>query len=183
MGHPSILVVLRQRRVAHPEARADVLRNKFNGTTVYDGVFLRQILHGLNQQPLSIYVARIGSAFPASLSQCGRNCNRKNLGHMIPTDDPENEVRSVYLQGRKSPRLFIYCSIFNGLALRCDDLGLAGSFQLEDVVRNLFAVHLNAGVGSKAIVASRLKELLLYGDSAIQIDPQEYLAVSITNFL
>ena len=65
-GTPSILVVLRQRRVAHPEPRPHVLRDQFDGTTVFDGVVLRQILHGVDQQPLSIDVARIGSAFAAS---------------------------------------------------------------------------------------------------------------------
>ena len=72
---------LRQWRVAHPETGAHVFRDQFNGVSVADGVFLRQILHRFDKQSLPIYVPRIRSAFPALIAQLRRDCNRKNLSH------------------------------------------------------------------------------------------------------
>ncbi len=73
--------LLSQRRITHPEARPHMFGDQFNGSAILDRVGLRQILHGFDQQLLSIHISRIGSTFPALISQLRRDSNRKNFGH------------------------------------------------------------------------------------------------------
>ena len=72
---------LAQRRIAHAESRTDVLRNQFDRRSIGDRVALGQVLHGLNQQALSVNVSRIGSALSAFAAELRRNWNGEDLGH------------------------------------------------------------------------------------------------------
>jgi 4-amino-4-deoxy-L-arabinose transferase-like glycosyltransferase len=99
---------LSQRRVTHAEAGADVLGDQFNRGPVLHRVGLRQILHGLDQQALPVYVARIGVALAALVSQPRRDCNRKNLGH---EHEPNRQVGLVYRLKRDSDHIFLFFRI------------------------------------------------------------------------
>lgn len=58
-----------------------MLGNKFNGGAISHRIGLGQIFHRLDQDSLSIYVTRIGSALAPLPIEVGRNRDSENLGH------------------------------------------------------------------------------------------------------
>jgi len=75
-------IFLRERRIAHAKARANVLGNEFNRGAVRYRIALSQVLHSLHQQALAVDVARIGRTLSFSgTSQRGRDRNCKNFSH------------------------------------------------------------------------------------------------------
>jgi hypothetical protein len=72
---------LPQRRVAHTKSRTHVFRDQLDGGAVGDWIRLGQILHGLDQQALSVNVSGIGSSFSAFAAKFWRNRNGEDLGH------------------------------------------------------------------------------------------------------
>src|SRR6202521_2683238 len=58
------------------------------------------------------------------------------------------------------------------LPLRGDELGFSGCLQLKRVVRK-FLVDLYVGILRHAVVAARLKELLLHRNSPGRVDPEQ----------
>src|SRR5437660_2211931 len=134
--------LLRQRRVAHPEAGADVLGDQLNGGTVGERVGLGQILHGLDQQALAFYIARVGSAFASFPVDVGWNRDSKNLGHEV-TRFASTKLRvqvlgelSTGLGSSISPHVLIFSSYsqWKILALRRHGFGLAGCLQFENII-------------------------------------------------
>ena len=73
--------VLRQRRIAHPKPRSHMLGDKLNRGPVCDWIALGQILHGLDQQALSVNIPRIGRAHSSFRAEIRSNRDGKNLGH------------------------------------------------------------------------------------------------------
>src|SRR6266404_6719814 len=58
------------------------------------------------------------------------------------------------------------------LSLRGDELGFSGCLQPKRVIRK-FLVDLYVGILRHAVVAARLKELLLYRNSPGRVDPEQ----------
>ena len=67
-GDLRTVVDLRQRRVAHAEASADMFRDEFDRGTVLHRIGLRQIFHGLDEQALPIHITRIGGPLSALIA-------------------------------------------------------------------------------------------------------------------
>jgi hypothetical protein len=75
-----------QRGIAHAETSADVFREQFDGPPIRNRVRLRKIFHCFYQQPLSVNVTGIGSAFTLLSAYFRNDRNRKDLGHATPGD-------------------------------------------------------------------------------------------------
>jgi len=58
-----------------------VLGKQLHRLPIGDRIGLRQVLHGLDQQALTVYVPLIGLALTSSPSNFGSNRNRENLSH------------------------------------------------------------------------------------------------------
>src|SRR6185437_6566748 len=73
--------VLLQRRVAHTEAGAEVLRKQFNGGPVGLWVRLSQVLQSLHQQTLAFHIAWVGLALTFTGDGIGPYGNGKYFSH------------------------------------------------------------------------------------------------------
>ena len=80
-GYRFLTTALLQRRIAHAEAGAEVLRKQLDGWAVSLRIRLRQVLHCLDQQPLPFHIARVGPAFRFAGERLGPYGNSKNFSH------------------------------------------------------------------------------------------------------
>src|SRR5207302_9740651 len=151
-------------------------------------VGLGQILHGLDQQALAFYIARVGSAFASFPVDVGWNRDSKNLGHEV-TRFASTKLRvqvlgelSTGLGSSISPHVLIFSSYsqWKILALRRHDFGLAGRLQFENIIGK-FLIQLDIRVLGQAEVAARLKYLLLNRDPARGINPHQNLVTHVAH--
>ncbi len=74
---------LAERRVAHPEASANMLGEQFDRAAIGDGIGLRQVFHRFYQEALAIHIPGVGRTFTPLASNGGWKRDSKNLGHAI----------------------------------------------------------------------------------------------------
>src|SRR5262249_44744655 len=88
-----------ERGIGHSEAGAHALPANRDCVPVRNRIGLRQVLHGLDQQPLSVHVARIRRAFARLFSaDIWGDWNRENLSHGAPKLGPEVGIRGSVLE-------------------------------------------------------------------------------------
>jgi hypothetical protein len=98
---------LAEGRIAHAEASSHVLGEKFDRATIRDWIGLSQILHGLDQKPLSVYVPGISRAFTSFPVQIRSNGDGKNFRH---ADDIPSKTLGQYS---------VTCNVFQPETVSC----------------------------------------------------------------
>ena len=76
-----LTTALLQRRIAHAEAGAEVFGEQLDSRAVGLRVRLRQVLHGLDQQPLTFHITGIGTALGFASEGIGPYGNSKDFSH------------------------------------------------------------------------------------------------------